>query len=129
MLGIGLLGSLDKKTLVAATTRVFSCLFHTILYNPRQNMGVFMDTTKWKSVLVPRDTYDEIVAIAYIEGRTISGQLRMMFDNWKHAKLSRNDLRILADVVHKNKMMEEKERKDAMEEAVRQALHGSSEEE
>lgn len=88
-----------------------------------------MDTTKWKSVLVPRDTYDEIVAIAYIEGRTISGQLRMMFDNWKHAKLSRNDLRILADVVHKNKAMEEKERKDAMEEAVRQALHGSSEEE
>ena len=92
-------------------------------------MGFFMDTTKWKSVLVPRDTYDEIVAIAYIEGRTISGQLRMMFDNWKHAKLSRNDLRILADVVHKNKAMEEKERKDAMEEAVRQALHGSSEEE
>jgi hypothetical protein len=91
-------------------------------------MGVFMDTTKWKSVLVPRDTYDEIVAIAYIEGRTISGQLRMMFDNWKHAKLSRNDLRILADVVHKNKVMEEKDRKDALEEAVKQALHGSSEE-
>ena len=39
-----------------------------------------MDTTRWKSVLAPREVYDEIRAISKSEGRTISGQLRLMFD-------------------------------------------------
>ena len=42
-----------------------------------------MDTKKWKSILVPRYLYDEIVAISHIEGRTISGQLRLVFSSWR----------------------------------------------
>lgn len=42
-----------------------------------------MDTTKWKSILVPRDTYEEVVEVAKMEGRTISGQLRIVFSQWK----------------------------------------------
>ena len=42
-----------------------------------------MDTTRWKSILVPRHTYDEIVAAAKIEGRTISGHMRIVFEFWK----------------------------------------------
>tara|TARA_R110002167_G_scaffold145666_1_gene336713 strand:+ start:80 stop:256 length:177 start_codon:yes stop_codon:yes gene_type:complete len=39
-----------------------------------------MDTTKWKSVLVPIEVYKEIKGDAATNGRTISGQLRVMFD-------------------------------------------------
>ena len=42
-----------------------------------------MDTTKWKSVLVPREVYEEIRAMAKSEGRTISGQLRLVFEWYK----------------------------------------------
>ena len=42
-----------------------------------------MDTTRWKSILVPRATYEEIIKIAHQEGRTISGQLRLIFEDWK----------------------------------------------
>lgn len=42
-----------------------------------------MDIEKWKSVLVPIEVYREIKAIAKTEGRTISGQLRVMFDIYK----------------------------------------------
>lgn len=41
-----------------------------------------MDTNKWKSVLVPRDIYISIKDIAKAEGRTISGQLRVMFEQF-----------------------------------------------
>ena len=46
-----------------------------------------MDTTKWKSILVPRDTYEEVVEVAKMEGRTISGQLRLVFSQWKEDRL------------------------------------------
>tara|TARA_R110000782_G_scaffold82207_2_gene161717 strand:+ start:200 stop:376 length:177 start_codon:yes stop_codon:yes gene_type:complete len=39
-----------------------------------------VDTTKWKSVLVPIEVYKEIKEDAATNGRTISGQLRVMFD-------------------------------------------------
>ena len=39
-----------------------------------------MDTTRWKSILVPRDMYEEVKFMAKDEGRTISGQLRMIFE-------------------------------------------------
>jgi len=39
-----------------------------------------MDTTKWKSVLVPIEVYKEIKLDSAVNGRTISGQLRVMFD-------------------------------------------------
>jgi hypothetical protein len=41
-----------------------------------------MDTKKWKSILVPREVYEEVVKIAHSEGRTISGQLRVIFSQW-----------------------------------------------
>ena len=42
-----------------------------------------MDTNKWKGVLVPKDTYEKIKAIAKTEGRTIGGQLRHIFSQYK----------------------------------------------
>ena len=47
-----------------------------------------MDTTKWKSVLLPRDIYEELVVIARVEGRTLSGQLRYIHNQWKRDNLS-----------------------------------------
>jgi len=41
-----------------------------------------MDTNKWKSVLVPRDIYIRIKETALAEGRTISGQLRVMYESY-----------------------------------------------
>ena len=42
-----------------------------------------MDTTKWKSILVPMPVYRQIKEIAQLEDRTISGQLRKIFNEWK----------------------------------------------
>jgi predicted DNA-binding protein len=42
----------------------------------------FMDTQRWKSVLVPRDVYEDIKTMAQEEGRTISGQLRLIFETY-----------------------------------------------
>lgn len=39
-----------------------------------------MDTTRWKSILVPREVYEEIKELSKNEGRTIGGQLRLVFD-------------------------------------------------
>ena len=41
-----------------------------------------MDTNKWKSVLVPREIYLVIKEMSKAEGRTISGQLRVIFDDF-----------------------------------------------
>lgn len=51
-----------------------------------------MDTTKWKSVLLPRDVYEELVVIARVEGRTLSGQLRYIHNQWKRDNLSEKDM-------------------------------------
>lgn len=45
-----------------------------------------MDTTRWKSVLVPREVYEEIKHLSKAEGRTIGGQLRLVFDWYKEAQ-------------------------------------------
>ena len=42
-----------------------------------------MDTTRWKSILVPREGYEEIKELSKNEGRTIGGQLRLVFDEYK----------------------------------------------
>jgi len=42
-----------------------------------------MDTTKWKSVNVPRDEYEILKTTAKNEGRTLSGQLRLIFKEWQ----------------------------------------------
>jgi|TARA_R100001143_G_scaffold19945_1_gene21212 hypothetical protein len=41
-----------------------------------------MDIEKWKSVLVPIEVYQGIKAIAQHEKRTISGQLRVMYEKF-----------------------------------------------
>ena len=58
-----------------------------------------MDTTKWKSVLLPRDVYEELVVIARVEGRTISGQLRYIHEGWKMANLPDGDQEYIAEQV------------------------------
>lgn len=60
-----------------------------------------MDTTKWKSVLLPRDLYEEIVVIARVEGRTISGQLRYITEAWKQENLTKNDQNFIKEEVAK----------------------------
>ena len=50
-----------------------------------------MDTEKWKSVLVPIEVYREIKTIAQKEGRTISGQLRIIFEKYKQEQVSNLD--------------------------------------
>ena len=42
-----------------------------------------MDTTRWKSILVPREVYEEIKEMSKTEGRTIGGQLRVVLDWYK----------------------------------------------
>ena len=54
-----------------------------------------MDQSKWKSGVVPRETYHDMKLIAQIEGRTISRQLRMIVDQWKDDHLTDNDLQKL----------------------------------
>jgi|TARA_R110000744_G_scaffold242966_2_gene360007 predicted DNA-binding protein len=53
-----------------------------------------MDTTKWKSVLVPIEVYEEIKNLSKLEGRTISGQLRLIHETFKkvHVKQPVADL-------------------------------------
>jgi|TARA_B110000977_G_C11046629_1_gene480779 hypothetical protein len=45
-----------------------------------------MDTTRWKSILVPREVYEEIKELSKNEGRTIGGQLRLVFDWYRDSK-------------------------------------------
>ncbi|HCN70535.1 MAG TPA: hypothetical protein DIS96_01995 [Pusillimonas sp.] len=58
-----------------------------------------MDTTKWKSILATRKVYSELAALSRIEGRTISGQLRLIFEAWKQENLSKRDLQLLQSEV------------------------------
>jgi predicted DNA-binding protein len=50
-----------------------------------------MDTTRWKSILVPREVYEEIKALSKSEGRTIGGQLRLVFEWYTEAERRSND--------------------------------------
>ena len=45
-----------------------------------------MDTSRWKSILVHREVYAEIKALSHAEGRTIGGQLRLVFDWYREAQ-------------------------------------------
>jgi hypothetical protein len=49
-----------------------------------------MDTTRWKSILVPREVYEEIKEMSKAEGRTIGGQLRLVFE-WYKEQAEKND--------------------------------------
>ena len=50
-----------------------------------------MDTSKWRQVLVPIDVYHRLVTMAHIEERTISGQVRVIFNQWVEENLSKQD--------------------------------------
>ena len=53
-----------------------------------------MDTEKWKSILVHRGRYSGIKEIAKREGRTISGQLRVIYEDWAHyVELDRDEIK------------------------------------
>jgi len=64
---------------------------YKIVYNPILSLKgkVKMDTEKWKSVLVPREVYTELKSQAKLEGRTISGQLRLMFSQYQEQREQR----------------------------------------
>ena len=81
-----------------------------------------MDTKKWASVLVPRETYEELVAVAFIEGRTIGGQLRMMFEFWKSKNLTPNDLKVVQNQIRKNKAARDEAKKEELDAAAREEL-------
>lgn len=51
-----------------------------------------MDLTKWKSVLLPKEIYQILVVVAKVEGRTLSGQLRVVFKQWLEENLSKKDM-------------------------------------
>lgn len=48
-----------------------------------------MDTTKWKSILVPREMYIDVKETAKREGRTISGQLCYAYEQFRGEPLPR----------------------------------------
>lgn len=50
--------------------------------------------------------YEEIVAISHIEGRTISGQLRFMYEEWKSRNLSAADMVVVKAKVVENRELE-----------------------
>ena len=47
--------------------------------------------------MVPREIYEAIVEIAHAEGRTISGQLRVIFQQWRAQKSVPSVLRFYDD--------------------------------
>ncbi len=56
-----------------------------------------MDTTKWRQVLVPVEVYHQLVTMAQIEERTISGQFRVIFNQWMDKNLSKADRKMLQE--------------------------------
>jgi len=77
-----------------------------------------MDTNKWKSVLLPRDVYENIVVISHVEGRTISGQLRVIFESWKNSNLSSKDQRYLQEELEKYRQQISNGEEDSDEEPI-----------
>ena len=55
----------------------------------KQTKGEKMDTTKWKSVLVPKEIYEDIRTEARNEGRKIGTQLRLIFESYKKQELKK----------------------------------------
>ncbi len=65
-----------------------------------------MDTNKWKSVLLPREVYDQLYIVSKVEGRTLSGQLRLIFDSWVNENLSQKDRVYLLEEIEKKRLQE-----------------------
>lgn len=65
-----------------------------------------MDTNKWKSVLLPREVYDQLYIVSKVEGRTLSGQLRLIFEHWVNENLSQKDRAYLLEQVDEKRIDE-----------------------
>lgn len=65
-----------------------------------------MDTNKWKSVLLPREVYDQLYIVSKVEGRTLSGQLRLIFEHWVNENLSQKDRVYLLEQVDEKRIDE-----------------------
>jgi predicted DNA-binding protein len=65
-----------------------------------------LDTNKWKSVLLPREVYDQLYIVSKVEGRTLSGQLRLIFEAWVNENLSQTDRSYLLEEVEKKRLEE-----------------------
>ncbi len=65
-----------------------------------------MDTNKWKSVLLPREVYDQPYIVSKVEGRTLSGQLRLIFEHWVNENLSQKDRAYLLEQVEEKRIDE-----------------------
>ncbi len=81
------------KLALGSAQSLFSCHSTTSpIYSltEAQYIGSFaMDITKWKSVLVPIEVYEQIKTIAKSEGRTISGQLRIMWEVYRDTRTNK----------------------------------------
>jgi hypothetical protein len=65
-----------------------------------------VDTNKWKSVLLPREVYDQLYIVSKVEGRTLSGQLRLIFEHWVNENLSQKDRAYLLEQVDEKRIEE-----------------------
>jgi len=65
-----------------------------------------VDTNKWKSVLLPREVYDQLYIVSKVEGRTLSGQLRLIFEHWVNENLSQKDRAYLLEQVDEKRIDE-----------------------
>tara|TARA_R110001592_G_scaffold332842_1_gene616427 strand:+ start:884 stop:1114 length:231 start_codon:yes stop_codon:yes gene_type:complete len=65
-----------------------------------------LDTNKWKSVLLPREVYDQLYVVSKVEGRTLSGQLRLIFDYWVNENLSQKDRAYLLEQMEQKRIDE-----------------------
>lgn len=73
-----------------------------------------MDTNKWKSVLLPREVYDQLYIVSKVEGRTLSGQLRLIFEHWVNENLSQKDRAYLLEQVDEKRIDEGRPRPEFM---------------
>ena len=59
-----------------------------------------MDTIKWKSVLLPRATYEAVVALSHEEGRKLSKQLTLMTESYFREHVSPNKRSLIEKKLH-----------------------------
>jgi len=57
-------------------------------------------------VLLPREVYDQLYIVSKVEGRTLSGQLRLIFDSWVNENLSQKDRVYLLEEIEKKRLQE-----------------------
>jgi predicted DNA-binding protein len=56
--------------------------------------------------LLPREVYDQLYIVSKVEGRTLSGQLRLIFEHWVNENLSQKDRAYLLEQVEEKRIDE-----------------------